>query len=539
MIYRAMRSGRGGRVFSVAALAAVGGVLASCGTAGPKESAGGAASAPAEQPAGDGADRYAGVNTVARDRAVWQRLLTDHTKIRRVLKHREEADGVGVVETLTESDDPGVTARIIDHALAMQARMKVGATVRVWDPVFKELFERYAAVSLEVTPTEKGVRVVERARGAEAVALMRAHAIGVSAFVRAGHAIGGEETPRVPVGGVGGPLPPDEVAIGGLPHRFLLAQPTAEQVALLRSQGVGRIVNFRKAAEHAEYDEASAAASVGAEYCNIPYKDGAELTDAALGAARAEYVSAAKEGRVLAPHCRTGNRVGPGLAAYLALDAGRSVEEAIGTAKAVGMVDPLFESVTRDYIRRESAGRTGGEAGWRVMAVGSLSGGASAQMARAEEARGLMFGRLQSALGEAMAKPGPDGRPVGAVGAIGVCRDQAPKIAQAVSREKGVMIGRTSDRLRSPGNTAPAWAGGLLAERPTEARVAANADGSLGVVMPIVVASSCLACHGDPGRMEPAVREAIAKAYPKDQATGYKEGDLRGWFWVEVPGGAR
>jgi len=361
----------------------------------------------------------------------------------------------------------------------------------------------------------------------------------VSAFVRAGHAIGGEETPRVPVGGVGGPLPPDEVAIGGVPHRFLLAQPTAEQVAMLRSQGVGRIVNFRKAAEHAEYDEASATASAGAEYCNIPYKDGAELTDAALGAARAEYVSAAKAGRVLAPHCRTGNRVGPGLAAYLALDAGRSVEEAIGTAKAVGMVDPLFESVTRDYIRRESAARTGTEAGWRVTAVGALSGGATGQMARAEDARGLMFTRLQAALGEAMAKPGLDGKPAGAVGAIGVCKEQAPKIAQAVSREKGVMIGRTSDRLRSPGNTAPAWAGGLLAERPTEPRAAVSADGSLGVVMPIVVGSSCLACHGDPGAMEAVVREAIAKAYPKDQATGYKEGDLRGWFWVEVPGAAR
>jgi len=66
-----------------------------------------------------------------------------------------------------------------------------------------------------------------------------------------------------------------------------------------------------------------------------------------------------------------------------------------------------------------------------------------------------------------------------------------------------------------------------------------SADGSLGVVMPIVVGSSCLACHGDPGAMEAVVREAIAKAYPKDQATGYKEGDLRGWFWVEVPGAAR
>jgi hypothetical protein len=31
------------------------------------------------------------------------------------------------------------------------------------------------------------------------------------------------------------------------------------------------------------------------------------------------------------------------------------------------------------------------------------------------------------------------------------------------------------------------------------------------------------------------VTAAHAAKYPKDQATGFKEGDLRGWFWVEVP----
>jgi len=27
----------------------------------------------------------------------------------------------------------------------------------------------------------------------------------------------------------------------------------------------------------------------------------------------------------------------------------------------------------------------------------------------------------------------------------------------------------------------------------------------------------------------------LAAKYPMDQATGFKEGDLRGWFWIEVP----
>ena len=32
------------------------------------------------------------------------------------------------------------------------------------------------------------------------------------------------------------------------------------------------------------------------------------------------------------------------------------------------------------------------------------------------------------------------------------------------------------------------------------------------------------------------VLDALKKNYPDDQATGFEEGDLRGWFWVEVGG---
>jgi len=306
---------------------------------------------PAEQAA---ADPYPGVNTVARDRGVWQRLLSEHAKIRRVLKHSEK-DGVGIVESLTESDDPEVAAQIKDHALAMQARMKVGATVRVWDPVFRELFEQYANVKLDVTPTDKGVRIVETSADPRTIALMRAHAIGVSAFVRHGHAVAGEETPRLHATDS---LPPDEVAIGGLPHRFLLSHPTPPQIDLLRAEGVDRFLNFRPHAEHPAYNESTVATSIGATYGNIPFTDAQDLTDDVLAASRAEYSAAAKQGFTLALHCRTGNRVGPGLAAYLALDRDVPVERAIDAAKAVGMVDPLFESITRDYIRRHLAARS-------------------------------------------------------------------------------------------------------------------------------------------------------------------------------------
>jgi hypothetical protein len=126
------------------------------------------ASASAEQPASSQTpasktpanDPYPGVNSVAKDRDGWQHLLSVHAAIRRTLMHSER-DGRGIVEATTESDDPIVAARIIEHAKAMQARMKVGAQVRVWDPVFAELFKKHGAVTIDVTPTDKGVKIGE------------------------------------------------------------------------------------------------------------------------------------------------------------------------------------------------------------------------------------------------------------------------------------------------------------------------------------------------------------------------------------------
>jgi hypothetical protein len=174
---------------------------------GPAEPAGAPAAAPVAH------DPLAGVNTVSQDRAVWQRLLADHAKIRRTVRHRQEG-ATGIVEARTESDDPAVAARIQEHARAMHARVQAGAPVRVWDPVFKELFARHGHVSMLVTPTPKGVRIKEWSDDPQTVALLREHAMGVSAFIREGPGAGGRATARWPAGAG---LPPDEHVHGGVP----------------------------------------------------------------------------------------------------------------------------------------------------------------------------------------------------------------------------------------------------------------------------------------------------------------------------------
>lgn len=34
--------------------------------------------------------------------------------------------------------------------------------------------------------------------------------------------------------------------------------------------------------------------------------------------------------------------------------------------------------------------------------------------------------------------------------------------------------------------------------------------------------------------LEPAVRAELRDRYPRDEAVGFTEGEIRGWFWVEV-----
>jgi hypothetical protein len=57
----------------------------------------------------------------------------------------------------------------------------------------------------------------------------------------------------------------------------------------------------------------------------------------------------------------------------------------------------------------------------------------------------------------------------------------------------------------------------------------------VGVMRPIAHRASCSPCHGLDSQLTPKVRAELKDRYPKDHATGFKEGDLRGWLWVEVP----
>jgi len=124
--------------------------------------------------------------------------------------------------------------------------------------------------------------------------------------------------------------------------------------------------------------------------------------------------------------------------------------------------------------------------------------------------------------------------------AIKSCHIDAAWVAQRVGRQEGIAAGRTGDRLRNPLNAPRPWAAPIVAANV--ARRAADVDGfavdlgdKLGVLRPIAQRPSCAACHGRQDELSAAIRTELRDRYPADRATGFGEGEVRGWYWVEIP----
>ena len=149
----------------------------------------------------------------------------------------------------------------------------------------------------------------------------------------------------------------------------------------------------------------------------------------------------------------------------------------------------------------------------------------------------LVIVSLQSSvlreLNAAIAEGGPEH-------ALQSCHIEVLAAARTVSQREGVEAGRTSARLRNARNAPRPWAADIVARH--DGRAARDTDGfvvdlgdRVGLLRPIVEQPMCAACHGPADKISPAVRAALAARYPADRAVNFDAGDLRGWFWVEVP----
>ena len=128
----------------------------------------------------------------------------------------------------------------------------------------------------------------------------------------------------------------------------------------------------------------------------------------------------------------------------------------------------------------------------------------------------------------------------GALLAIKSCHIDSARVSQRVGQQEGVASGRTSDRLRNPTNTPRPWASSIVKENAGR-RVkdvggfAVDLGDKVGVIRPISERPQCASCHGRPEKFSTAIRAELAARYPADRAVGFDEGEIRGWYWVEMP----
>jgi hypothetical protein len=171
----------------------------------------------------------------------------------------------------------------------------------------------------------------------------------------------------------------------------------------------------------------------------------------------------------------------------------------------------------------------------------TASGQINASEQHVQEARAIVktfSENLKAVLKPAMQSGGP-------VEAIKVCHQQAGPIASAVSSQSDWEVGRTSLKTRSDANKPDQWENSVLqafegrksAGEPVqviEYSEVVEVDGKkvFRYMKAIPTADMCLACHGE--AIDQAVKARLSELYPNDQATGFRSGDIRGAFSLEV-----
>lgn len=127
--------------------------------------------------------------------------------------------------------------------------------------------------------------------------------------------------------------------------------------------------------------------------------------------------------------------------------------------------------------------------------------------------------------------------------AVSFCNTAALPLTDSLSASNNVVIKRTALKYRNPKNKPTklekkqleVYETALIAKQPLEPKVIEVAKNEWLYMKPIVLQAQCQACHGIVGEtIAEKEYQLIKKLYPKDKATGFKTGDLRGMWSVRI-----
>ena len=150
-------------------------------------------------------------------------------------------------------------------------------------------------------------------------------------------------------------------------------------------------------------------------------------------------------------------------------------------------------------------------------------------MAYAMEAKTVLGKSLVKAIGEK-----------GTMGALAFCTTKASALTDSVSVMKNAIIRRITDKPRNPANRADTEELGyityfkkLVAAGKEPKPIVKRAQGEVDFYYPIITNSVCLQCHGKPNeQVLPETMTMLKSLYPKDEAIGYGENEVRGLWSI-------
>jgi len=127
-----------------------------------------------------------------------------------------------------------------------------------------------------------------------------------------------------------------------------------------------------------------------------------------------------------------------------------------------------------------------------------------------------------------------------------VCSTEASAMTEDLSEQHGIVIKRVSHKLRNKANKLSVIdtpgisyfqmleSKGILSDAEFfEQHVTVGNQNYAHYMSPILTKPACLMCHGE--TIAEPIATTLSTLYPDDQATGFKEGQLRGAFSVLIP----